>query len=141
MGISVGQHGTSMSEPNVVPLIDVLLVLIIIFMAITPTTPTGMPALVPQPPPKNQKQPPPDNTTIVVQVASDGKVMINQTPVSWDQLGPQLADVFKTRADKTAFVKGEDDTSYGYVAHAFDIMRGAGITNIGLITAKMEQGQ
>ncbi len=141
MGISVGQHGSSMSEPNVVPLIDVLLVLIIIFMAITPTTPTGMPALVPQPPPKNQKQPPPDNTTIVVQVASDGKVMINQTPVSWDQLGPQLSDVFKTRADKTAFVKGEDDTSFGYVAHAIDIMRGAGITNVGLITAKMEEGQ
>ncbi len=130
-----------MSEPNVVPLIDVLLVLIIIFMAITPTTPTGLPALVPQPPPKNQKQPPPDNTTIVVQVASDGKVMINQTPVSWDQLGPQLNDVFKTRADKTAFVKGEDDTSFGYVEHAIDIMRGAGITNVGLITAKMEAGQ
>ncbi len=141
MGISVGQHGTSMSEPNVVPLIDVLLVLIIIFMAITPTTPTGMPALVPQPPPKNQKQPPPDNTTIVVQVASDGKIMINQTPVSWEQLGPQLSDVFKTRADKTAFVKGEDDTSFGYVARAIDIMRGAGITNVGLITAKMEAGQ
>ncbi len=141
MGISVGQHGSSMSEPNVVPLIDVLLVLIIIFMAITPTTPTGLPALVPQPPPKNQKQPPPDNTTIVVQVASDGKVMINQTPVSWDQLGPQLNDVFKTRADKTAFVKGEDDTSFGYVEHAIDIMRGAGITNVGLITAKMEAGQ
>lgn len=141
MGISVGQHGTSMSEPNVVPLIDVLLVLIIIFMAITPTTPTGMPALVPQPPPKNQKQPPPDNTTIVVQVASDGKIMINQTPVSWEQLGPQLSDVFKTRADKTAFVKGEDDTSFGYVARAIDVMRGAGITNVGLITAKMEAGQ
>lgn len=141
MGISVGQHGTSMSEPNVVPLIDVLLVLIIIFMAITPTTPTGMPALVPQPPPKNQKQPPPDNTTIVVQVSADGKVMINQTPTSWDQLGPQLSDVFKTRADKTAFVKGDDDTSFGYVARAIDTMRGAGITNVGLITAKMEAGQ
>lgn len=141
MGISVGQHGSSMSEPNIVPLIDVLLVLIIIFMAITPTTPTGMPALVPQPPPKNQKQPPPDNTTIVVQISADGKVMINQTPTSWNELGPQLADVFKTRADKTAFVKGEDDTSFGYVAHAIDIMRGAGITNVGLITAKMEAGQ
>ncbi|MGC1107450.1 MAG: biopolymer transporter ExbD [Candidatus Acidiferrales bacterium] len=141
MGISVGHHGTSMSEPNIVPLIDVLLVLIIIFMAITPTTPTGLSALVPQPPPKNQKQPPPDNTTIVVQVSSDGKVMINQTPVSWNELGPQLTDVFKTRADKTAFVKGEDDTSFGYVEHAVDIMRGSGITNVGLITAKMEAGQ
>jgi biopolymer transport protein TolR len=141
MAISVGHHGTSMSEPNVVPLIDVLLVLIIIFMAITPTTPTGMPALVPQPPPKNQKQPPPDNTTIVVQVSSDGKVMINQTPCSWNDLGPQLTNIFKIRADKTAFVKGEDNTSFGYVEHAIDIMRGAGITTVGMITAKMLAGQ
>ena len=141
MGISVGHHGTSMSEPNVVPLIDVLLVLIIIFMAITPTTPTGMPALVPQPPPKNKPQPPPDQTTIVVIVSSDGKVSINQQPATWNDLGPQLTSVFKIRADKTAFVKGEDDTSFGYIARAIDIMRGAGITNVGLITAKMEAGQ
>lgn len=141
MGISVGHHGTSMSEPNIVPLIDVLLVLIIIFMAITPTTPTGLSALVPQPPPKNQKPQPPDNTTIVVQVSSDGKVMINQTPMSWNDLGTQLTNAFKTRADKTAFVKGEDDTSFGYIARAIDIMHGSGITNVGLITAKMEAGQ
>lgn len=130
-----------MSEPNIVPLIDVLLVLIIIFMAITPTVPTGMKALVPQPPPKNQKPQPPDNRTIVVQVAADGKIMINQTPTAWNDLGPQLTDIFKIRADKTAFVKGEDGTSFGYVARAIDVMRGSGITNVGLITAKMEAGQ
>jgi biopolymer transport protein TolR len=141
MGISVGQHGTSMSEPNIVPLIDVLLVLIIIFMAITPTTPTGMRALVPQPPPKNQKPQPPDQTTIVVVVAADGKVSINQTPMTWNDLGTQLTNIFKIRADKTAFVKGDDGTSFGYVARAIDIMRGAGITNVGLITAKMDAGQ
>jgi biopolymer transport protein TolR len=141
MGISVGGHGTSMSEPNVVPLIDVLLVLIIIFMAINPNTPTGLPTLVPQPPPKNQKQQQPDNTTIVVQVSADGKVMINQTPSTWNDLGPQLTNIFKIRADKTAFVKGEDETSFGYVEHAIDVMRGAGITNVGMITAKMEAGQ
>lgn len=140
MGVSVGQHGSSMSEPNVVPLIDVLLVLIIIFMAITPTVPTGMKALVPQPPPKNRLLPPPEGT-IVVQVSSDGKVMINQTPSQWNDLGTTLADVFKTRADKTAFVKGADDASFGYAARAIDIMRGAGITNVGLITAKMETSQ
>lgn len=141
MGISVGGHGTSMSEPNIVPLIDVLLVLIIIFMAITPTTPTGMHALVPQPPPKNQKQQPPPDTTIVVVVTQDGKVSINQTPETWNDLGNQLNTIFKIRADKTAFVKGDDDASFGYIARAIDIMRGAGITNVGLITAKMEAGQ
>lgn len=130
-----------MSEPNIVPLIDVLLVLIIIFMAITPTTPTGMRALVPQPPPKNQHNEPPPDTTIVVVVTADGKVAINQTPQTWNDLGNQLNNIFKIRADKTAFVKGDDGTSFGYVARAIDIMRGAGITNVGLITAKMEAGQ
>lgn len=141
MGISVGGHGTSMSEPNVVPLIDVLLVLIIIFMAITPTTPTGLPTLVPQPPPKNQKPQPPSDTTIVVVVTADGKVSINQTPMTWNDLGTQLNNIFKIRADKTAFVKADDDTSFGYVARAIDIMRGSGVSPVGLITAKMEAGQ
>jgi len=126
-----------MSEPNVVPLIDVLLVLIIIFMAITPTTPTGMAADVPQPPPKTQK-PPTQNDTIVVVVSSDGKVSINQTPTTWAELGPQLDNIFKIRAQKIAFVKGDDDTAFAYVAHAIDIMHGVGITDVGMITAKME---
>ena len=79
MGMSVGGgQGGPVSEPNIVPLIDVLLVLIIIFMVITPKTPTGLDALVPQPPPPNQKQQPDDNKTIVVQVAPNGKLKINQ---------------------------------------------------------------
>ncbi len=139
MGMAVGTKGTSMSEPNIVPLIDVLLVLIIIFMAITPTTPTGMDTLVPQPPPKKQ-QPALNNKTVVVVVSADGKVMINQTPTAWNDLGSQLTDIFKIRADKTAFVKGDDNAEFAYVARAIDIMHGAGITNVGLITANMEAG-
>jgi len=139
MGIQIGQKHGSMSEPNVVPLIDVLLVLIIIFMAITPTTPTGMSALVPQPPPKDQKQNQDLlNKTIVVVVGKDGSVKINQTDSTWNDLGPQLTDIFKIRAEKVAFVKGDDDASFSLVARAIDIMRGAGIVTVGLITAKME---
>jgi biopolymer transport protein TolR len=131
-----------MSEPNIVPLIDVLLVLIIIFMVITPTTPQGLDALVPQPTPPNQQE----NKelldkTIVVQVTSDGKVMINQDQISWDDLGPRLEDIFKQRAEKVAFVKGDDNVEFANVARAIDIMRGAGIDNVGLITAKIEAGQ
>ncbi|HKV29044.1 MAG TPA: biopolymer transporter ExbD [Candidatus Acidoferrales bacterium] len=129
-----------MSEPNIVPLIDVLLVLIIIFMAITPTTPTGMDTRVPQP--ASQKVLPSNPLgTIVVVVGADGNVMINQTPTTWNDLGSRLSDIFKIRADKTAFVKGDDDAEFTYVARAIDIMRGSGITNVGLITAKMEAGQ
>jgi biopolymer transport protein ExbD len=99
MGISVGGNKGALSEPNIVPLIDVLLVLIIIFMVITPTTPQGLDALVPQPTPPNEK-PNQDllSKTIVVQVTTGGKVMINQEQVSWDDLGPRLEDIFKERA-------------------------------------------
>src|ERR1700689_3758503 len=113
MGMSVGGgQGGPVSEPNIVPLIDVLLVLIIIFMVITPKTPTGLDALVPQPPPPNQKQQPDDNKTVVVQVMPNGKLMINQDSTTWDQLGSRLEDIFKQRADKVAFVKGNDDVEF-----------------------------
>ncbi|HEV2491236.1 MAG TPA: biopolymer transporter ExbD [Candidatus Acidoferrales bacterium] len=139
MGIQIGQKHGAMSEPNIVPLIDVLLVLIIIFMAITPTTPTGMSTLVPQPPPKNQKQNQDLlNKTIVVIVGKDGSVKINQTDSTWNDLGPTLTDIFKIRAEKVAFVKGDDDVPFDRVARAIDIMRGSGIVTVGLVTAKME---
>ena len=97
---------------------------------------------MPQPTPPNQKE----NQdilakTIVVQVTAGGKVLINQDETSWDQLGPRLEDVFKQRADKIAFVKGDDAVEFMDVAKAIDIMRGAGIDKVGLITAKVEAGQ
>ena len=136
-----GSKDGPVSEPNIVPLIDVLLVLIIIFMVITPRTPTGLQTLVPQPPPPNQKQTEPDQRTIVVQVMPGGKLKINQDDSNWNDLGPRLFDIFKERADKIAFVKGDDDVEFAQVARAIDIMRGAGIDHVGLITAKIEAGQ
>jgi biopolymer transport protein ExbD len=142
MGMAVGGNKGAMSEPNIVPLIDVLLVLIIIFMVITPTTPKGMDALVPQPTPPNQKENPDLLAkTIVVQVTAGGKVLINQDQTSWDDLGTRLDEIFKTRAEKVAFVKGDDSVEFAQVARAIDIMRGSGIEKVGLITAKVEAGQ
>ena len=142
MGMAVGgTKGGPVSEPNIVPLIDVLLVLIIIFMVITPRVPTGLQTLVPQPPPPNQKQTEPDQRTIVVQVMPGGKLKINQDDSNWNDLGPRLFDIFKERADKIAFVKGDDDVEFAQVARAIDIMRGSGIDHVGLITAKIEAGQ
>jgi biopolymer transport protein ExbD len=142
MGMAVGgSKDGPVSEPNIVPLIDVLLVLIIIFMVITPRVPTGLPTLVPQPPPPDQKAQPPDNRTIVVQVMQGGKLMINQDPSDWNALGPRLFDIFKERADKVAFVKGDENVPFAEVARAIDIMRGSGIDHVGLITAKIEAGQ
>ncbi|HXW16853.1 MAG TPA: biopolymer transporter ExbD [Candidatus Acidoferrales bacterium] len=142
MGMAVGGSKGVVADMNVVPLIDILLVLIIIFMVITPTTPHGLDTLIPQPSPPNTKENPELLAkTIVVQVTASGKVLINQDETTWDQLGPRIDDIFKQRAEKVAFVKGEDNVDFAEVARAIDIMRSNGVDKVGLITAKVEAGQ
>jgi biopolymer transport protein TolR len=142
MGMSVGSKGGAMAEMNVVPLIDILLVLLIIFMAISPTISMGLNALVPQPaPPNQQADTQREQQTIVVQVFNDGKLKINEENATWDGLGARLDQIFKQRAQKIAFVKGDDTVFFGDVARAIDIMREAGIDKVGLLTPRMESGQ
>lgn len=142
MGMAVGGAKGTMSEPNIVPLIDVLLVLIIIFMVIEPSISQGLNTIVPQPSPPNQKENQEMlNKTIVVVVTAGGDVMINQDKSTWDQLGPTLTKIFADRAEKVAFVKGDDNTEFADVAHAISIMNEAGIDHVGLITNKVEAGQ
>ena len=141
MGMAVGGRKGVRAEPNIVPLIDILLVLLIIFMVITPLVPKGLDALVPQPNPKKDVQQPEDLRTVVVSVNKGGQLMINQDAVTKDQLGARLTDIFKTRAERVMFVKGDPDILFGEVAEVIDIAKGAQIDKIGLITAKIEEGQ
>ena len=142
MGMEVGAKKGAMASMNVVPLIDILLVLLIIFMVITPLTPKGLEALVPQPAPPNQKNEEQIQAkTIVVQVLDNNKLKINEDDATWDTLGPRLNDIFKLRAEKVAFVKGDDTVPFAEVARAIDLMRVSGIDKVGLITAKLEAGQ
>jgi biopolymer transport protein ExbD len=130
-----------MATPNIVPLIDILLVLIIIFMVITPLTPKGLDALVPQPSPNQQQNQELENKTVVVQVLMNGKLKINNEDTNWDGLEPRMEQIFKDRAEKVAFVKGDNDVQFMDVARAIDLMKQAGIDRVGLITAKLEAGQ
>src|SRR6516165_7009523 len=136
MGMAVGgPDGGPKSDINMTPMIDVLLVLIIIFMVITPLTPKGLEALVPQPPPPGQP-PAADTRTVVIVINKDKSMMINQEPTTEQNLGARLEEIFKTRAERVVFVKGDADLEFQYVARAIDIAHGAGIDKVGLMTAK-----
>ena len=144
MGMEVGgKKGGPMASMNVIPLIDILLVLIIIFMVITPLTPKGLSALVPQPTPPDSKPQNEDVTrkTIVVQVLENNVLKINEDAADWNTLGPRLNDIFKLRAEKVAFVKGDDTVIFSNIARAIDIMRASGVDKVGLITANLEAGK
>jgi biopolymer transport protein TolR len=140
MAMTTGGGKGPKSDINMTPMIDVLLVLIIIFMVITPLTPHGLEALVPQPPPPNQKQNLSDLRTVVIVIEKDGSMKINQDPVAEDKLGDRLTEIFKTRAERVVFVKGDPDLEFAPVARAIDIAHGAGIDKVGLMTPKSEAG-
>jgi biopolymer transport protein TolR len=115
-------------------------------MVITPLTPFGLEALVPQPPPPNTP-PSPVDRTVVVQVlqppgGGEPRLKINQDDVRWGDLSTRLTDIFKTRAERVLFVKGDDDIEFQHVAKVIDTARGTQVVDrVGLITAKIEAGQ
>ena len=146
MGMTAGGgHGGAVSEINVTPMIDILLVLLIIFMAITPISPKGLDALVPQPP-KNQKQNEDNSRTIVVSVThrpngGEPGYKINEDDFAKAAVEPKLAEIFSTRAEKVMFIKGDPELDFSKVAEVIDMGHQAAVDHIGLITPKVAAGQ
>src|SRR5712692_7313689 len=110
-GLSAGR--ILRADINMTPMIDVLLVLIIIFMVITPLTPKGLEALVPQTSSPQQPQlNSPEPRTVVIVIHRDGSVALNHEPVTTNRLGPRLLEIFSTRAERVVFVQGDRELEY-----------------------------
>ena len=140
MSFSMAGRGACGPQINVTPLIDVLLTLIIVFMVVVSMDKEYLEeAQIPQP---DQKQTPKmqQSRTIVIQVVWKTKdqpptVKINQDDVRWEDLETRLAQIYLARAEKVAFVRGDSDVDFQYVADVIDLAHHAGVQRVGLLTS------
>ena len=118
---------------NVTPFIDILLVLLVIFMTITPVAPKGFRTNVPQPAPHNEQQSQSDEA-IVISLDKAGALHINQKEVELPALADALLQIFKTRNDKTVFVQADSDLLFAQIAQVIDVAKSSGVERVGLMT-------
>jgi biopolymer transport protein ExbD len=140
MAMTTGGGGGAMGDINVTPMIDILLVLLIIFMVILPHQNLGEAADIPLPE-STQPKPPQREDAIVVQLLDQGEakpptLKINQQQVSWEKLQARLKAILDARADKVAFVKGDPELEFQYVAQVVDMTHSAGAERVGLLDGK-----
>jgi biopolymer transport protein ExbD len=139
MGFSIGGKETVKSEPNVVPLCDVLLVLLIIFMVVTPLVQRGVDVKLPT---ALNTINMPDNPEVVLALRRDGTMYVNQDQATMDTLQTLLEDAFLTASEKKLYLKADQELEYGKIVDVIQVVKDAGIEIMGIITeVKTEKGE
>jgi len=133
MGMSGSSGSGAMRDPNVTPIIDVMLVLLIIFMVVTPLTQAGHDVELPESAENVAQDSQPDPNQLVLDIDAAGQVTINKQPVTRDELPLRIRDIFETRADKTIFLRAAPMLKYGDVISILDVARGNGVERVGIV--------
>ncbi|GAB2176384.1 protein TolR [Dongia sp. agr-C8] len=148
MAVKLGHHGRArgygarrkahpMSEINVTPMVDVMLVLLVIFMVTAPLLTVGVPVQLPKTKAAAMTNP---DEPIVVSVEKDGNIFLQETEIQLDELGPRLAAITANKPDTTIYVRADQDTNYGMFAQVLAELQAAGFNKVGLVTDSKAPG-